>query len=91
MQYKIKGMEDGKCKVDVKVLQVKEGSLDKTALEGYSMLCYLGKGDTTLPESDLTRCHGLLKEKIQEIMIQNAHAQIIKNLGQIAPELEKVL
>lgn len=91
LQYNIRGMEDGKCQVDVKVLQVKEGSVDKQVLEGKVMSCYLNKGEVSLPESDLTQCHGLLKEQIQEIMIKNAHAQIISNLGEIAPELSKVL
>lgn len=91
MKYMIKGNEDGKCKVKVEVIEVKEGSLSNTALEGQSMFCYLDEGDTSLPESDLARCHGLLKEQIQEIMIQQAHAQIVKNLGEISPELERVL
>jgi hypothetical protein len=79
--YKIKGKEDKKCKINAEILQVKEGSLDKIKLEGTSMDCYLQIGDISLPESDLSKCHGILKEELQEIIINNAHRYIIDNIG----------
>ncbi len=89
--YKIEGKENQKCKINAEILQVKEGSLDKIKLEGTSMDCYLQIGDISLPESDLTKCHGRLKEELQEIIIENAHKYIIENIGKINPELNKTI
>ncbi|MBU3906841.1 MAG: hypothetical protein KKA64_01180 [Nanoarchaeota archaeon] len=90
-QYNIKGKTDGECKIDTKLLQVKLGAINVGKLEGQSMICYIPLGSTAEPGSDLSRCHGLLKEGLQEIMITNLHAEIRKNIGQIASELEKVI
>jgi hypothetical protein len=55
------------------------------------MDCYLQIGDISLPESDLTKCHGRLKEELQEIIIENAHRYIIENIGEINKELNKTI
>ena len=78
--YRIKEKEGGKCIIEVTINQIKEGRLDRQILEGKSMDCYLNLGSIELPESDLTMCHGRLKEDIQEIMIKNTHSQIVNNL-----------
>tara|TARA_Y100000310_G_scaffold294847_1_gene325649 strand:- start:3585 stop:4022 length:438 start_codon:yes stop_codon:yes gene_type:complete len=78
--YTIQGDKGNKCVIDVEILQVKEGSLDRQNLEGLSMECSLQKGGIDSPETDLTLCHGLLKEEIQELIIKNTHAQIVSNL-----------
>jgi hypothetical protein len=88
-EYTIKGESQGTCIIDTKILKVKEGQLDRKSLEGNSMECSLPIGSKVFPESDLKKCHGLLKEEIQQIIIKNAHAQIIANLGKIASELEQ--
>lgn len=88
-QYRILGNSDGKCEVEATVLQIKQGDLTKISLEGKSMICSLESGSVISPEEDLKNCHGLLKEDIQEIMIQNAHAYIISNIGKVGEELEK--
>jgi len=78
--YTIEGDKGKKCVIDVEILQVKEGTLDRKFLEGTSMQCSLLKGSIDSPEGDLTLCNGLLKEGIQELIIKNTHSQIVSNL-----------
>ena len=89
-KYEILGKEKGRCLVEAKILQIKAGTLDKQSLEKKAMVCSVPLGNGDPPESDLKECHGLLKEEIQEIMIKNAHAQILANLGEIGEELNSV-
>jgi len=89
--YKIHGKEGGSCEIEVEILQIKEGTNDKVRLEGQSMKCYLPLTEISSPESDLQRCHGLLKEELQEIMIKNAHKYIVDNIGDISEELNKAV
>lgn len=87
--YKIIGKNDERCDVEVKILKMKQGSIDKINLEGKDMICSISVGSKIRPEENLNICHGLLKEKIQEIMINNAHAYIISNMGKISGELNQ--
>ncbi len=87
-QYTINGKSDNQCVVEAKVLLVKSGQLDRKSLEGTSMDCSLVLGSKVLPESDLSRCHGILKEEIQQIIITDAHAQILANIGKVSSALE---
>ena len=90
-QYHIMGKEKNVCQVELTLVQVKKGTLDKQSLEGKAMICEVPLGEGFAPESDLKECHGLLKEEIQEIMIKNAHAQILANLGEIDDALNDVV
>lgn len=90
-KYLIKGEEDDSCKVYVEVLTIKQGTSDKRALEGLSMDCYLSLESKIAPESDLKRCHGELKEELQNLIIQKLHSYILENLGEIGSELEEVI
>ena len=90
-EYKILGEKSGSCAINVKVLQIKQGTIDKKVLEGKTMTCYLPLKSTVAPESDLTRCHGILREEIQNIMINSCHSQIVANLGKVSEGLEKVI
>lgn len=87
--YKIKGDDGGLCGIDAEILQVKKGDIDKIRLEGKSMMCYLPLGSTSLPELDLSRCNGILKEELQNIIIKNLHTYIVENIGEITEELNK--
>ena len=87
--YKIIGKNSGNCNIDVKILKVKEGSPKLVSLEEKEMICSVPLGSKKMPEEDLKECHGLLKEEIQNIMINDAHAYIIANIGQVSKELEK--
>jgi hypothetical protein len=90
-EYTIKGTEDGFCRVKVKLLLMKEGSAELTALEGQSMVCNLYLGKIEDPKGDLTRCHGELKENIQDILIQKMHAYILENVGKISEEFKSII
>jgi len=89
--YQISGKSKDICSIKVQILKIKEGSIDQSVLEGESMDCYLLVGDITTPESDLKRCHGLLKENLQEIMIKNAHKYIAENIGTINKEINSTI
>ncbi len=90
-QYQIKGKEDGQCEINVKINKINQGDVDKLGLEGKSMNCFLPIGSINSPESDISNCHGELKEEMQSLIIQKLHAYIIKNLGQISEELNKAI
>lgn len=85
--YIIKGKQNNLCVIEATVLKVKEGQIDRINLEGNSMDCSLPLGSKVFPESDLDKCHGILKEEIQQIIITNAHAQIIANIGKVSGEV----
>ena len=87
--YHIQGKEDENCLIDLTLIQVKKGTLDKQSLEGKSMVCQLNIKNTKNPESDISLCHGLLKEEMQKLIIDNLHKYIVSNLGQISEALNK--
>ena len=90
-KYLIKGKSSGRCIVNVEVLNIKKGERNKQVLIGKDMNCYLPLGSAVSPESDITRCHGVLKEELQNLIIQKMHSYIVENLGEISEELEKVI
>jgi hypothetical protein len=85
--YRILGKSDGLCEIEVTLLQAKEGQLGIDRLNGYSMVCEYTTGITAYPERDLSRCHGLLKEELQTIIITKLHQYIITNVGNITEEV----
>ena len=87
--YKILGKSDGNCEVYTELRQIKKGKIDIKILEGQSMNCFLPLGVTDFPEKDISRCHGMLKESLQDTIIQKLHSYILGNLGQISEELKK--
>lgn len=89
--YKIKSKIKDECKVNVKLLQLKKGTSDASVLEGKDMDCYLPYSSIAKPQENLDRCHGLLKEEMQKIMINKLHSYITSNLGQISEELKKAI
>jgi len=90
-EYFIKGKDSGRCVVNVKVLRVKKGDVSNEKLEGKNMDCYLPMESSSAPESDISRCHGVLKEEMQNIIIQKLHSYVLENIGQISSELEKAI
>lgn len=79
--YIIQGKSDGDCQIKVRLLQAKKGSLGLEELNGLSMICSLPLDVFSYPQSDLTKCTGILKEKLLEIQIKKLHTYIINNLG----------
>ncbi|MEK6935861.1 MAG: hypothetical protein AABW67_03670 [Nanoarchaeota archaeon] len=87
--YTIKGNARGDaCNIEVKLLKMKEGTLDSEKLQGMKMLCVQGKGDTQFPEKDISKCSGELKEQLQELIIQRMHSYILENFGEIKAEFK---
>ena len=89
--YTIKGYTEGNaCKVDIKLLKVKQGTLELESLLGKEMICVVQKGQTNFPEKDIGQCTGQLKEEIQELIIQRMHSYLLENFGEIKEEFKKV-
>lgn len=86
-EYKILRKQNDDCLVNVKVLRIVDGLQKTRILEGKSMKCSLPFGAYTVPERDVTLCHGLLKEEIQTLMIDKLHQYVLENIGEISDEL----
>ncbi len=85
--YKIIGPAPEGCEIDVTLLQSKSAGRDLAVLNGKSMTCTLASGIADYPEKNLDKCHGLLKEEMQSILIRKLHTYIIDNLGEVKSEL----
>jgi hypothetical protein len=84
--YRIEGSEEGKCVVNVKMLQGDFNNQDSLNLVDNEMKCFLPLGIVMIPESNIAYCHGLLKEGLQDLVIEKMHAYIVQNLGKINAE-----
>ena len=87
--YKIKGERKDMCKIYVEVLEVKRGDISNEDFEGKSMNCMLNLQSMSYPESDITKCTGVLKEELQNKIIQNLHTYVIENVGSISEQFNK--
>lgn len=90
-QYQIIGSNAGNCRIEVTLLQLKNGTLDMASMENKKMECDIALNVVMAPQSNLDNCHGLLKEEMQKIMINKLFAYITSNVGQISEELTKVI
>lgn len=90
-EYTIKGRSGNDCVIGVKLLAIKRGTIDLSSLEKKTMDCSIPKGSTIAPESDISKCHGELKEGLQETIINKLHAYIVENIGDIKEELKKAI
>jgi hypothetical protein len=87
--YAIKGGGvNGACKVEVKLLKMKQGTIDSEKLQGKAMICNVLKGETRFPEKDISRCSGELKEELQDLIIQRMHNYLLENVGMIGEEFQ---
>lgn len=75
------------CEVEVVLLQAKEGDLNLRSFEGHSMLCQYPYGTAAYPDKDMSRCHGLLKEDLQRLVIERIHRYLINNLADVKKTL----
>lgn len=91
IKYKILGRQEDSCEINVNILQIKKGTSELAILEGKDMNCVLPLGVFADPAKNLKNCHGILKEEMQNIIIQRMHAQIVENIGKISEETTKVL
>lgn len=90
-KYSVKGQNKDSCVVNVELSQAKKGNIELEKLQNLKMDCYLPLRYTGNPQSDLSKCHGLLKEEMQDLIIKKLHAYIVSNLGKISEELTKAL
>jgi len=82
--YMIKGdAETNTCEIIVRLLKIKEGDVKNEKLEGKEMICSFKKDNKKFPEEDLSKCSGLLKEELQNEIIQKMHAYLLANVGEI--------
>lgn len=82
--YRILGRYDSnRCKVEVKLIRIKQGKIDIERLEGLKMICNTLRNGQYLPESETADCTGKLKEELQDIIIQRMHRYILENIGEI--------
>ena len=89
-KYEILGKEKDECLVKTSLIQPKQGELKLEKLAGLSMTCAFPLGITTYPEKYLDRCHGLLKEELQTIIIEKLHTYIIENIGDVDESLDLI-
>ena len=90
-EYIIEGKENGKCDIRIKVLEIKQGDLDRRKLEGKAMICSLSIGSKVDPQSDISKCTGPLKEEMQNMIIQKLHKYILDNVGEIGAEFKGIV
>jgi len=81
---------DSSCKIEVSLVRIKDGRAENEILNGKKMICSVFGFNALSPESDLSRCSGELKEKMQELMIQKMHDYLITNCGKINSEFNNI-
>ena len=86
-EYTVKGSSGSECKVDVKLLQGELNNKESIKLENREMTCVLPKGVVMIPESDIGKCNGFLKEGLQDLIIKRLYSEIVQNLGRINLEV----
>lgn len=86
-RYQIKGKDKDSCNIEVSLLYLKQGTSDMSILQDKNMICEIPLGVVGSPQENLQRCHGSLKEMLQEMIIKKLHNYITENLGEIKQEL----
>jgi hypothetical protein len=86
-EYTIRGSSGGECEVGVELLMGELNNQDSIKLERQKMTCMLPEKVVMIPESNIGRCHGLLKEGLQDLVIKKLHTYLVQNLGKINLEL----
>jgi hypothetical protein len=80
----LRSNDENSCRINVKLLKLNKGDIDLERLQGEYMICNFLKNDQQFPEKDIAKCSGILKEDLQDILIQRMHDYMLKNLGDIA-------
>ena len=89
-EYVIKGVSGGECEVDVELLMGELNNQDSIRLEHQKMTCMLPEKVVMIPESNIGKCHGLLKEGLQDLVIKKLHTYLVQNVGRINLEIIEV-
>ena len=85
--YQIQGIDGDNCAIKVTLLNAKEGDLGLRNFEGNSMTCFYEKGVLAYPERNIGSCHGVLKEDLQNLVIERLYDYVVVNLKDIREEL----
>lgn len=91
MKYNIIGKEDEECIVMIKLLGGEYSTQELTLLKNKEMACAVPFGKALTPEEDISKCHGELKEIIQDIIISRLNNYVAQNIGKINYDLYKRL
>lgn len=84
MEYLIQGKVGDKCRVVAKLRSADLSIKDSEKLVGKEMTCEFQAGLIIYPENQINLCHGLLKEGLQDLLIDKLHKYIIQNIEEIA-------
>lgn len=87
LEYKILGTNKGLCKIQVKALDFYQGYSQNLEFKGKEMICTLEKGSTQLPNNDLKKCSGELKEEFLYLMIEKLYVEVYENLDALQNKL----
>jgi hypothetical protein len=79
--YSINGQDGDYCNIDVKLVRSYWRGNSFDSLNGKSMVCDVPFGKVVFPEEDLDKCHGPLKESLQELILQRLQGYILDNLA----------
>ncbi|MBS3072857.1 hypothetical protein J4477_03430 [Candidatus Pacearchaeota archaeon] len=90
-QYKIEGKAKinglDKCIVNVKLADIRKGSIKTLRLKDQEMQCAVPLGVISYPETNIESCSGQLKEGMQSLIIEQLYQYILDNIGTIGTEI----
>lgn len=86
--YEIQGSIADTCEIKVKPIKFSaETEMLSKTFEGKEMVCYIPLGSSFMPETKIEYCHGLLKEAIQDRIIERMHLYLVQNIGKLGQNL----
>lgn len=88
-KYKINGYFGAKCVVDVSLDSINEEIPLRKVYLNSDMGCFMPFSSYYYPDGDLSRCSGLLKEGLQEVLIQRLKTEVVNNLEDINLDILK--
>ncbi len=96
-QYTIKGDKGSNCLLHIELKKMSSLSQEmKDKFEGKDMLCQIPKNEFSRMKieemgSNLDYCHGPLKEEIYDVVIKKLYNLVIRDMGSVLQEVERVL
>lgn len=82
--------DESSCKTQVTLLRLNNGTTDLNKLQNEEMVCNFPKVSKDFPETDMSTCSGVLKEDLQDILIQRMHDYLMQNCGQIKEAVSQI-
>jgi hypothetical protein len=71
------------CEVKVRLMSIKKNSIDLRVLQNKEMTCIIPKKKADFPEKDISKCSGVLKENLQDLIIQRMYDYLLTNVQEI--------